>query len=271
MFMLFLPQIRVDGIPPASQSALLYETVTVSEGHPILRDMVFSPDYQYIYLLSDKQVSRVPVESCSQYSTCKECLGSGDPHCGWCVLYNKCSRQEACEKWSEPQHFATELKQCTEVSVTPSNMSVTSPATQVSVRAVNVPSLSAGVICVFEELSESQGEVLSKGHVLCLSPSLRDLPALTQGYGDKRVVKLSLKSKESGHTFITTDFVFYNCSVLQSCSSCVSSPFPCNWCKYRHICTNNVAECSFQEGRVNSVESLWQQQQQWWWWQLHFK
>lgn len=38
------------------------------------------------------------------------------------------------------------------------------------------------------------------------------------------------------------------------CSSCVSSPFPCNWCKYRHICTNNVAECSFQEGRVSSAE-----------------
>lgn len=50
-------QIRVDGIPPAARSALLYETVTVVEGSPILRDMVFSPDYQYIYLLSDKQVS----------------------------------------------------------------------------------------------------------------------------------------------------------------------------------------------------------------------
>ncbi|KAL7828878.1 hypothetical protein SRHO_G00325120 [Serrasalmus rhombeus] len=82
-------EIRVDGIPPPAQNALLYETVTVAEGNPILRDMVFSPDYQYIYLLSDKQVSRIPVESCSQYRSCKSCLGSGDPHCGWCVLHNK--------------------------------------------------------------------------------------------------------------------------------------------------------------------------------------
>uniref|UniRef100_A0AAY4DJU3 Sema domain-containing protein n=1 Tax=Denticeps clupeoides TaxID=299321 RepID=A0AAY4DJU3_9TELE len=243
-----LKKIRVDGIPPASQSALLYETVTVSEGNPILRDMVFSPDYQYIYLLSDKQVSRVPVERCTQYTTCRDCLGSGDPHCGWCVLHNKCSRQEACEKWEEPQHFSVELKQCVNISITPNNMSVTSTSTQV----LNVPDLSAGVTCVFEELTESQGEVLSKGQVLCMSPSLRDLPSVTQG--DKRVVKFSLKSKETGHKFITTDFVFYNCSVLQSCSSCVSSPFPCNWCKYRHICTNNLAECSFQEGRVSSSE-----------------
>ncbi|XP_016127150.1 plexin A3 [Sinocyclocheilus grahami] len=133
-------------------------------------------------------------------------------------------------------------------------MSVTSASTQLSVKVANVPNLSMGVTCVFEELTESPGEVLAKGQILCMSPSLRDVPSVTQGYGDKRVVKLSLKSKETGLKFITTDFIYYNCSVLQSCSSCVSSPFPCNWCKYRHICTNNVAECSFQEGRVSSAE-----------------
>ncbi|XP_066499316.1 plexin A3 [Hoplias malabaricus] len=249
-----LKKIRVDGIPPPSQNALLYETVAVSEGNPILRDMVFSPDYQYIYLLSDKQVSRVPVESCSQYRSCKSCLGSGDPHCGWCVLHHKCSRREACPKWEVPQHFNSELKQCVDITVIPRNMSVTAASTQLSVKVANVPNLSAGVTCVFEDLSESPGEVLPKGLVLCMSPSLRDVPALPHGYGDKRVVKLSLKSKETGLKFITTDIVFYNCSVLQSCSSCVSSPFPCNWCKYRHICTNNVAECSFLEGRVSSLE-----------------
>ncbi|XP_076857395.1 LOW QUALITY PROTEIN: plexin A3 [Brachyhypopomus gauderio] len=92
----YLKKIRVDGIPPPSQNALLYEKVMVVEGNPILRDMVFSPDYQYIYLLSDKQVSRLPVESCSQYRTCRSCLGSGDPHCGWCVLYNNCSSEPGC-------------------------------------------------------------------------------------------------------------------------------------------------------------------------------
>uniref|UniRef100_A0A8C1W7Y9 Plexin A3 n=1 Tax=Cyprinus carpio TaxID=7962 RepID=A0A8C1W7Y9_CYPCA len=201
------------------------------------------------------QVSRLSVESCSQYSSCETCLGSGDPHCGWCYCVD---RDEACEKWAEPLHFSTELKQCVDITVTPDNMSVTSASTQVIefymllVKVANVPNLSAGVTCVFEELTESPGEVLAKGQILCMSPSLRDVPSVTQGYGDKRVVKLSLKSKETGLIFITADFIFYNCSVL--CSSCVSSLFPCNWCKYRHICTNNVAECSFQEGRVSSAE-----------------
>lgn len=34
--------------------------------------------------------------------------------------------------------------------------------------------------------------------------------------GDKRVVKLYLKSKETGKKFASVDFVFYNCSVHQS-------------------------------------------------------
>lgn len=39
-------------------------------------------------LVVGSQLTRVPVESCGQYRSCGECLGSGDPHCGWCVLHN---------------------------------------------------------------------------------------------------------------------------------------------------------------------------------------
>ncbi|KAM3872282.1 LOW QUALITY PROTEIN: plexin A3 [Diretmus argenteus] len=220
-----LKKIRVDGIPPPSQNALLYETVTVVEGKPILRDMVFSPDYQYIYLLSNKQVTRLPVESCEQYSSCRSCLGSGDPHCGWCVLYNKCSRQEACDKWEEPQHFNTRLDQCVDITVTPSNMSVTSPATQLTVQVQNVPALSGGVSCVFEDLSETPGEVLPKGQVFCMSPSLRDLPTDTHTYARKHThthttththtVFLSLL-QVSGDRLIT-----YLCLFLYTVTNCV--------------------------------------------------
>lgn len=39
-----------------------------------------------------------------------------------------------------------------------------------------------------------------------------------------------------------------------SCLSCVNGSFPCHWCKYRHVCTHNVADCAFLEGRVNVSE-----------------
>lgn len=38
------------------------------------------------------------------------------------------------------------------------------------------------------------------------------------------------------------------------CLSCVNGHFPCHWCKYRHMCTQDASDCSFQEGRVNTSE-----------------
>lgn len=52
---LVFPQILVNSVNQA-QPALLYEDVEVSEGNPILRDLVFSPNYQYIYTMTEKQV-----------------------------------------------------------------------------------------------------------------------------------------------------------------------------------------------------------------------
>uniref|UniRef100_A0AAV2LZD6 Sema domain-containing protein n=1 Tax=Knipowitschia caucasica TaxID=637954 RepID=A0AAV2LZD6_KNICA len=81
-----LKKIRVDGPP---HGGVQYETISViKDGSPVLRDMAFSLDRNYLYVMSERQVTQVPVESCEQYSTCGECLSSGDPHCGWCVLHN---------------------------------------------------------------------------------------------------------------------------------------------------------------------------------------
>uniref|UniRef100_A0A8C7IL90 Plexin-A1 n=1 Tax=Oncorhynchus kisutch TaxID=8019 RepID=A0A8C7IL90_ONCKI len=236
--------------------ALLYENLVVSDGFsPILRDLLFSPDLQHIYILSDKQVRQmVPVESCEQYTTCGQCLGSKDPHCGWCVLHNMCSRKDRCEKADEPQRFASDQRQCVELSVHPKNISVTMSQVQLVLEARNVPDLSAGVNCSFEGYVETDGHIQGS-LIYCLSPSAHNVIPITRNKGDKRMVKLYLKSKETGKTFAGVDFVFYNCSVHSSCLSCVNGSFPCHWCKYRHICTqNNANDCSFQEGRVNVSE-----------------
>uniref|UniRef100_A0AAV2KQA1 Sema domain-containing protein n=1 Tax=Knipowitschia caucasica TaxID=637954 RepID=A0AAV2KQA1_KNICA len=83
-----LKKLRVDSASN-SQDALLYETLNVTEREPILRDMGLSPDCRFIYVLSQNQVTRLPVESCDRYSSCSECVGSRDPHCSWCLLSNK--------------------------------------------------------------------------------------------------------------------------------------------------------------------------------------
>ncbi|CAL8402674.1 unnamed protein product, partial [Arctogadus glacialis] len=198
-------------------------------------------------------VVRVPVESCEQYTSCGECLGSRDPHCGWCVLHNVCSRKDRCDRASEPQRFASDQRHCVELSVAPRNISVTMSQIQLVLQAHNVPDLAAGVNCSFEDYVETEGRIQG-GRIYCLSPSARDILPITRNRGDKRVVKLYLKSKETGKKFASVDFVFYNCSVHQSCLSCVNGSYPCHWCKYRHMCTQNVNDCSFQEGRVNISE-----------------
>ncbi|ELK30596.1 Plexin-A1 [Myotis davidii] len=246
-------KILVDLANPGSRPALAYESVVAQEGSPILRDLVLSPDRQYLYAMTEKQVTRVPVESCVQYTSCELCLGSRDPHCGWCVLHSICSRRDACERADEPQRFASDLLQCVQLTVQPRNVSVTMSQVPLVLQAWNVPDLSAGVNCSFEDFTESES-ILEDGRIHCHSPSSGEVAPITQGQGDQRVVKLYLKSKETGKKFASVDFVFYNCSVHQSCLSCVNGSFPCHWCKYRHVCTHNAADCAFLEGRVNVSE-----------------
>ncbi|NWU02100.1 PLXA2 protein, partial [Urocynchramus pylzowi] len=245
-----LKKIRADGPP---QGGIQYEVVPVfKDGSPVLRDMAFSTDHKYLYVMSERQVTRVPVESCEQYTTCQECLSSGDPHCGWCSLHHMCSPRDRCERAEEPFRFAGSIGQCLSVAVQPSSISVSEHSLPLSLRVSDAPDLSAGVSCLFGNLSEVEGQV-SGSQVVCVSPAAKDVPAIPVDQ-DWFGVVLQLKSRETGRTFVSTEFKFYNCSAHQLCLSCVNSAFRCHWCKYRNLCTHDPTTCSFQEGRINVSE-----------------
>uniref|UniRef100_A0A452HTV6 Plexin-A2 n=1 Tax=Gopherus agassizii TaxID=38772 RepID=A0A452HTV6_9SAUR len=245
-----LKKIRADGPP---HGGIQYEMVPVfKDGSPILRDMAFSIDQKYLYVMSERQVSRVPVESCEQYTTCGECLSSGDPHCGWCTLHHMCSRKDKCERADEPYRFAASINQCMSVTVQPSSISVSEHSLPLSLLVSDAPDLSAGIICLFGNLTEVEGQV-SGSQVVCVSPAPKDVPAIPVDQDWFRL-ELQLKSKETGKMFVSTEFKFYNCSAHQLCLSCVNSAFRCHWCKYRNLCTHDPTTCSFQEGRINVSE-----------------
>uniref|UniRef100_A0A663F6Z6 Plexin-A2 n=1 Tax=Aquila chrysaetos chrysaetos TaxID=223781 RepID=A0A663F6Z6_AQUCH len=245
-----LKKIRADGPP---HGGIQYEMVTVfKDGSPVLRDMAFSIDQKYLYVMSERQVSRVPVESCEQYTTCGECLSSGDPHCGWCTLHHVCSPRDSCERADEPYRFAGSISQCMSVTVQPSSISVSEHSLPVGAAGNDAPDLTAGVTCLFGNLTEVEGQV-SGSRVVCVSPAAKDVPAIPVDQ-DWFGVVLQLKSRETGRTFVSTEFKFYNCSAHQLCLSCVNSAFRCHWCKYRNLCTHDPTTCSFQEGRINVSE-----------------
>lgn len=47
----------------------------------------------------------------------------------------------------------------------------------------NVPDLSVGVSCSFEEVTESEAVLLPSGELRCPSPSVQELQTLTRGHG----------------------------------------------------------------------------------------
>uniref|UniRef100_A0A8C8Y221 Plexin-A2 n=1 Tax=Panthera leo TaxID=9689 RepID=A0A8C8Y221_PANLE len=245
-----LKKIRADGPP---HGGVQYEMVSVlKDGSPILRDMAFSVDQRYLYIMSERQVTRVPVESCEQYTTCGECLSSGDPHCGWCALHNMCSRRDKCQRAWEPNRFAASISQCMSLEVHPSSISVSEHSRLLSLVVSDAPDLSAGISCAFGNLTEVDGQV-SGSQVICISPGPKDVPVIPLDQ-DWFGLELQLRSKETGKMFVSTEFKFYNCSAHQLCLSCVNSAFRCHWCKYRNLCTHDPTTCSFQEGRINISE-----------------
>ena len=66
------------------------------------------------------QVIQVPIANCSSRTNCTDCLGSGIPLCGWCVVENKCSKRGKCQnpvtRWIQAN---IDQGQCTNISVSP--------------------------------------------------------------------------------------------------------------------------------------------------------
>uniref|UniRef100_A0A4W4GRE5 Plexin-A2 n=1 Tax=Electrophorus electricus TaxID=8005 RepID=A0A4W4GRE5_ELEEL len=236
-----LKKIRVDG---PLHGGVQYETVSViKDRSPILRDMAFSLDRNYLYVMSERQVTQLPVEACGQYGTCRECLSSGDPHCGWCALHNMCSQRDRCERANEPYRFAGTLNQCMKATVYPDSIAVSEPSVPLLVKVTDVPDLSAGITCSFGNLTEVEGTV-DGHHILCVSPAAKDVPVIPMDQ-DWSGVELRLNSKETGQMLIMSQ---------RAGPVHLLTSFRCHWCKYRSLCTHDPSSCSFQEGRVNASE-----------------
>uniref|UniRef100_A0A8C1W6E4 Plexin A2 n=1 Tax=Cyprinus carpio TaxID=7962 RepID=A0A8C1W6E4_CYPCA len=253
-----LKKIRVDGPP---QGGVQYETLPViKDGSPILRDMAFSLNNSYIYVMSERQVTRVPIESCEQYGTCGECLSSGDPHCGWCVLHN----MDRCERANEPYRFAATLNQCVKATVYPDSIAVSEPSvpgfsgTVLSNGTCKFPQHTFNLFSIKPQRSRTQ-QCWSQRHNLLPIANLKPRATFYADYFHSTLKKWLWIINQGLHVSGSNTLFYLSCARAHSfhlfrCLSCVTSSFRCHWCKYRNLCTHDPSSCSFQEGRVNASE-----------------
>jgi plexin A len=74
-------------------------------------------------------------------------------------------------------------------------------------------------------------------------------------FADHFTAKLSVRMKV-GPDFVATNFTFYDCSSYSSCTQCVSSAFPCDWCVGGHRCTHDTGENCRNDILVTGVSSV---------------
>ena len=58
---------------------------------------------------------------------------------------------------------------------------------------------------------------------------------------DYFTAKLSVRMT-TGPDFVATNFTFFDCTTYTSCTECVSSSYPCDWCVDGDRCTHDTAE-----------------------------
>ncbi|CAH0391887.1 unnamed protein product [Bemisia tabaci] len=106
----------------------------------------------------------------------------------------------------------------------------------------NLPTLSGQFLCAFSIMDKTliTNATLKQGGITCTTPRTDVLPPIQQGQHNF-TAKLSVRMT-SGPDFVATNFTFFDCNTYTSCTQCVSSSFPCDWCVDGHRCTHDTAE-----------------------------
>ncbi|XP_014213127.1 plexin-A4 [Copidosoma floridanum] len=222
-----------------------YGDMVIDDNSPVNPDLLFDTQHQmHLYVMTERKISKVKVQECLVYKTCWECLNAKDPYCGWCSLENKCSLRSDCQDAAKDPLYWISYKsgRCTTItSVTPDKLQKTTART-LELAIENLPSLPGQFLCAFSALDKvliTNATRKSYG-VNCTTPRTDLLPPIPPGQ-HHFTAKLSVRMT-NGPDLVATDFTFFDCSTHSSCTQCVSSNFPCDWCVDGHRCTHDTAE-----------------------------
>ncbi|XP_050540179.1 plexin-A4 [Daktulosphaira vitifoliae] len=228
----------------SSIKAIEYGDIVIQQNSPVNPDLIVDQQQMHLYAMTKNRVSMIKVQECHMYSTCWDCLSVKDPYCGWCSLENKCSLRSNCEDAANDPLYWIPYKsgKCTTIaSVTPSQLQKTTART-LEIVIDNLPLLEGPFYCaysVFDKVLITNATRKSFG-VNCTTPRTDLLPFIPSNQ-HHFTTKLSVRTA-TGPDFVATNFTFFDCSTYTSCTQCVNSSFPCDWCAEAHRCTHDTAE-----------------------------
>ena len=234
------------------------EELVIDKGHQINPDMAFDPQIEFVYVMTDKKLVKILIRGCPIVSTCHECLALQNPFCGWCM--NGCSDFDRCmeSRKVKDNWLSFNSSRCpTVTSVQPNQVSVTSSKT-LSITIEDLPLYSDNgtvIKCLFinddedssyEWYEQTPGRMAGGNEIFCNTPEPNVFAdALTDFFSDHLNSKLEIRiDGDNGlYNVVKTNVTFYNCEwSYSSCSRCVSSQFPCNWCVDGNLCTEDTSE-----------------------------
>ncbi|XP_051890105.1 plexin-B2-like [Pristis pectinata] len=222
-----------------------YQIICMNSSSQVNSDLVFDAKRDHLYVMTDKQITRLPVQECINYKTCDSCIASKDPYCGWCAAEGICSRKSDCPKAGEKDHWLWSLnKRCvTVISAVPQNMSREKEG-QIQLNIDPFPALASGdsIECFFNDIRSVETSFTADS-VTCQSPRVSEIVATPPGqdYADVEV-HLIYVSGGKNVSFTRTHYSFYDCGAAMKlfpnipCDSCVGSNWTCHWDISEHMC-----------------------------------
>ena len=219
----------------SSTAGIEYADIPIAPGTSVRSELLFDLKKDHVYVMTDRKLSKVRVQDCRQFTDCNQCLGAKDPYCGWCSLENKCSLRGDCRDAAKDPLYWISYKsgRCTTISsVTPHELQRTTART-LNLVIENLPSF-PGIfkpfVCAFQAMGKTLATNATRTQtgVSCTTPRNDLLPHIPGGESHF-TAKLSVGMFD-GPDFVATNFTFFDCNTYSSCTDCVSSLFPCDWC-----------------------------------------
>ncbi|XP_034019127.1 plexin-B2-like [Thalassophryne amazonica] len=218
-----------------------------NDGTKVNKNLMFDSRLQYLYVTTEKKITKVPVQACHLKADCGSCVSMRDPYCGWCVLEGRCTRKQDCDRSAEENAWLWSPNQtCPEIQAfSPPHISC-KKTQQVEISVSALPRLgpSDRLQCVFG--SVHNGAMMDGMRVICSLPDPVELPP-TPDHQD--YVSVPVKVVVNDDVEVTSKvYHFYNCEATgrnnqnTPCIACVTSEWGCQWNPRDHRCSDEDAD-----------------------------